>query len=92
MTDGSRAEKDLVVARDDDPSALDRVLWPVVRSAIDLFISGALHRVRECADDACGWIFVDASRSGRRRWCDMVDCSNVAKVRRYGARQGDPSR
>jgi len=84
------AGEDLVLARDDDLTALDRVLWPVVRSAIDLFTGGELHRVRECADDACGWVFVDASRSGRRRWCDMADCGNVAKVRRYRARQGNP--
>ena len=81
----------LVLMRHDDSTALDRVLWPVVRSAIDLFTSGELRRVRECAGEACGWVFVDASRSGRRRWCDMADCGNVAKVRRYRARQSTSS-
>ena len=75
--------------RDDDPAALDRVLWPIVRSAIDLFTSGELRRVRQCADDACGWVFVDTSRGGRRRWCDMADCGNQAKVRRYRARRAE---
>ena len=70
-----------------DPTALDRVLWPIVRSAVDLLTSADLPRVRECADDACGWVFVDASRGGRRRWCDMTDCGNLAKVRRHRARR-----
>ena len=72
--------------REGDPTALDRPLWPIVRSAVDLFTSGEVGRVRQCGDDACGWVFVDASRSGRRRWCDMADCGNQAKVRRYRAR------
>jgi predicted RNA-binding Zn ribbon-like protein len=73
--------------RADEPGALDRVLWPVVRSAIDLFTSGEVARVRECGGEACGWVFVDTSRGGRRRWCDMADCGNTAKVRRFRARR-----
>lgn len=83
-----------VLARQDDPTALDRPLWPVVRSAVALLTSADLQRVRECADDACGWLFLDASRGGRRRWCDMSDCGNLAKARRFRARHavdGDSS-
>ena len=76
-----------VLERPDAPGALDRILWPIVRSAIDLFTSGEVERVRECAGDACGWVFVDTSRGGRRRWCDMADCGNTAKVRRHRARR-----
>jgi predicted RNA-binding Zn ribbon-like protein len=62
---------------------LDRVLWPVVRSTTDLLTSAAIGRVRECASETCSWLFVDRSRSGRRRWCDMRTCGNRAKARRY---------
>ena len=76
-----------VLDRGDDPATLDRVLWPIVRSAVELLTSGdRVRRVRQCADDACAWVFVDASRGGRRRWCDMADCGNQAKVRRYRKR------
>jgi predicted RNA-binding Zn ribbon-like protein len=85
-------EAGLALRRDDDPAALDRVLWPVVHSALELFTSGELQRVRECPGEACGWVFVDSSRGGRRRWCDMANCGNVTKVRRHRARQGTPSR
>jgi predicted RNA-binding Zn ribbon-like protein len=71
----------------DDPSALDRMLWPIVRSAAELLIAGDLSRVRECAGETCGWLFVDTSKNRSRRWCDMQDCGNVAKVRRFRSRQ-----
>jgi len=62
---------------------LDRVLWPVARSAADLLTTPDLARVRECAGDSCAWLFVDTSRNGSRRWCDMQDCGNRAKARRH---------
>ena len=43
-------------------------------------------RLRICANDDCRWAFEDTSRAGRRRWCDMTSCGNVAKARRYRAR------
>jgi predicted RNA-binding Zn ribbon-like protein len=64
-------------------SALDRVLWPVARSAAELLTQDDLSRLRQCGGDDCGWIFFDTSRNRGRRWCDMRDCGNVAKVRRF---------
>jgi predicted RNA-binding Zn ribbon-like protein len=64
-------------------NALDSVLWPIVRSAADLLVSGDLGRVRECSSDSCEWLFVDTSRNRSRRWCDMEDCGNRAKARRH---------
>lgn len=70
-----------------DTQALDQVIWPVVRSAADLLTSSEVDRVRQCAGDRCGWLFVDRSKNRSRRWCDMKECGNVAKVRRYRGRQ-----
>jgi predicted RNA-binding Zn ribbon-like protein len=69
----------------DDPNgeALDDLLHPVVWSAADLATSGQLSNVRSCSDARCGWLFLDASPSGRRRWCSMKECGNRAKVRRH---------
>lgn len=72
---------------DPDPTALDRVLWPVVRSAGELLTGPSLHRIRQCPGEACGWLFLDVSRSGRRQWCDMAVCGNLAKVRRFRKRR-----
>lgn len=68
------------------PAALHRVLWPVVRSAVEVLTEADPARLRECEGESCGWLFLDTSRAGRRRWCDMADCGNVAKVRRYRKR------
>jgi len=45
------------------------------------------ERLRTCANDGCRWVFVDRSRTGRRRWCDMRTCGNQAKVARHRARR-----
>jgi len=70
---------------------LTSLLWPVARAATALLTSSDLARVRECADDACGWLFLDHSRNGSRRWCDMADCGNRAKARRYRERRKEES-
>lgn len=70
-------------AWDADPHALDQVLWPVARSAVELLTSDRLDRIKECADDRCGWLFLDTTKNRIRRWCSMSDCGNRAKVRRY---------
>ncbi len=71
----------------EDEEALDRMVWPVVRSAAELLTSQELPLVRECASDTCGWLFIDNSRNHSRRWCDMKSCGNRAKVRRYYQRR-----
>jgi predicted RNA-binding Zn ribbon-like protein len=65
---------------------LDRMLWPVAWSAASLLTSDDLRLVRRCADDRCGWLFVDHSRNRSRRWCTMKSCGNSAKARRHYAR------
>jgi predicted RNA-binding Zn ribbon-like protein len=82
----------LLVAAEDGyawrPAAADTVLWPVLASAVELLTSAALRRVKECENHAsCGWLFLDASRGGTRRWCSMSGCGARAKMRRYRARQ-----
>ncbi|RSM88630.1 hypothetical protein DMH04_08350 [Kibdelosporangium aridum] len=39
------------------------------------------ERVRACG--RCGWLFLDSSRGGRRRWCSMSTCGNREKARRH---------
>ncbi len=67
---------------------LDRMLWPVARSAAELLTSADLAFTRECQGEDCGWLFLDTSRNRTRRWCDMRDCGNLAKVRRFRRRRG----
>lgn len=68
-------------------SDLDRMLWPIVRSAAELLTSEDLGRVRQCARDGCDWLFVDASKNHNRRWCSMDVCGSRVKARRYYRRK-----
>jgi predicted RNA-binding Zn ribbon-like protein len=63
--------------------SLERMLWPVARSAADLLTSDEAVALRECDSETCSWLFVDRSRTKRRRWCDMSTCGNRAKARRH---------
>lgn len=63
------------------------LMIPVVESAAQSLVDGDLERVRRCADARCPRVFYDATRNGRRRWCDMATCGNRAKAARFRARE-----
>ena len=62
---------------------LDWILNPVIGSAADLLVSKELGKLKMCSDPICGWLFLDISRNRSRRWCDMRDCGNRAKAKRF---------
>lgn len=57
--------------------------------ALELLESGDLDRLRQCQDRACGWLFIDRSRSHTRRWCSSADCGNRERARRHYTRRHD---
>jgi predicted RNA-binding Zn ribbon-like protein len=65
----------------------ESLLWPIVRSAAELLTEGDLARIKVCPGCFCGWTFLDKTRNGRRRWCEMEICGSRAKMRRYHQRQ-----
>jgi len=81
--DGTRFGWSWTEGKDD----MEQSLWPVAWSAAQLLTSEQLAKVRDCANTDCGWLFVDASRIGNRRWCDMKECGSRAKARRYYQRK-----
>lgn len=72
---------------DVDSSGLDFPRHLLALVAFDLLQSLPLERTRECASPRCTWIFIDSSRGGQRRWCDMATCGNAAKSRRHYERR-----
>lgn len=52
--------------------------------AVEALVALPAQRVMSCA--RCGWLFVDVSKGGRRRWCSMSTCGNREKAnrRRHG--------
>jgi predicted RNA-binding Zn ribbon-like protein len=63
-------------------------LGRLARDAAAMLGTDERDRVRICAGERCSARFYDRSRAGRRRWCSMAACGNVAKARRHRARQG----
>jgi predicted RNA-binding Zn ribbon-like protein len=51
--------------------------------AAELLTSSDLERLRRCANPRCGWLFLDTTRNGIRKWCSMAECGGRAKSKRY---------
>jgi predicted RNA-binding Zn ribbon-like protein len=66
---------------------LPDLLAPVLWSAADLLVRDAAQAVRQCANPECQWLFIDRSKGGTRRWCDMGACGNRAKASRHYQRK-----
>ena len=65
-----------------EPNVAD-LLAPILWTAGDMLAEPRRDRVRLCANDKCVWLFLDDSKSGTRRWCDMKACGNRAKAHRH---------
>jgi len=76
----------------------DAILGGLAWAAIELVGSDRIHRVKICQPEDCRWIFLDTSKNGSRRWCDMAACGTRAKVAQHRVRQrmvgtaGSPTR
>jgi len=82
VVDGDR----VVLETGSSAGTLDRPFAPVIRAAVDLLTGDQAALVGACADDTCGWLFLDTTRNRTRRWCTMQDCGNRNKVRRFRSR------
>jgi predicted RNA-binding Zn ribbon-like protein len=58
-------------------------LWIILADAVDLLTGADQARLRACAGEDCGWLFVDGSKNHSRRWCSMRGCGNRSKTQRH---------
>jgi predicted RNA-binding Zn ribbon-like protein len=65
---------------------LDLIASTVAYRIVEHVLARPMDRLRMCQGSNCSWLFVDTSKGGRRRWCDMAVCGNAAKSRRFYAR------
>jgi len=57
--------------------------------AVELLSGPERELIRECAAaPACSLLYLDRSRGGRRRWCQMQRCGTRAKMAEYRKRAG----
>ena len=64
----------------------DAIVATLARAAVVLLGGPDAARIRECEDSLCTRLFVDASRAGSRRWCEMSGCGNRTKAAGFRAR------
>jgi predicted RNA-binding Zn ribbon-like protein len=94
---GAAARATLVLDRGDPPQVrlvygtVPAMLVPdrIAEAALDVLRTADLTRVRRCPvpEGGCGWLFLDQSRNGSRRWCSMAECGTAAKARRLTERR-----
>jgi predicted RNA-binding Zn ribbon-like protein len=84
-TDRAQGIAELVVGTSPAQLVPDRL----VVAAVELVRTVDLRQLKACpvAEGGCGWLFLDRSRNGSRRWCAMEDCGTRVKIRRLGERR-----
>jgi predicted RNA-binding Zn ribbon-like protein len=60
-----------------------------VAAAVGLLCDTDLTRLGICppGEHGCGWLFLDRSKNGSRRWCTMAACGGQAKAQRLTDRR-----
>jgi predicted RNA-binding Zn ribbon-like protein len=69
-------------ASDDVQSMTAGFVGRLAVQAAALLTGDDLARLRVCATPDCDWLFLDTSKNGRRRWCQMNVCGAREKARR----------
>ncbi|WP_244543970.1 CGNR zinc finger domain-containing protein [Bosea lupini] len=59
----------------------DRIIGPIAWAALDLLRGPELDRLKQCPSNDCQWLFIDRTKNGSRRWCEMATCGDKAKRR-----------
>lgn len=67
----------MVSLRTEGPAAQLRL--DLAAAVVDIFRHDR-GRIRQCSSPTCVLMFLDLSKSARRRWCDMAVCGNRAKA------------
>ncbi|QDZ13095.1 CGNR zinc finger domain-containing protein [Devosia ginsengisoli] len=74
----TQSERPPQIVRFDDAQAIVASL-----ASISIEAYFVLPRERLHACPRCGWLFLDTSRGGKRRWCSMQTCGNREKASRH---------
>lgn len=73
-----------------DPASPDAALGALAHAAVELFHDGRTDRIKICP--SCGFVFLDTTKNGSRRWCSMDDCGTQQKMQRYVAKRAEQRR
>ncbi|HEX3803990.1 MAG TPA: CGNR zinc finger domain-containing protein [Solirubrobacteraceae bacterium] len=84
---GSLSVDDGRVAWQWSETDLASVRHTVVAHAVELLGDVPAARLKQCPGDHCGWLFLDTTKRGNRRWCSMRECGQEAKDAQRRARR-----
>lgn len=68
-------------------SDLATVRHVAVTAAVELLGAPPFTRLKQCPGHHCGWFFLDTTKRGNRRWCQMAECGQEAKDERRRKRR-----
>jgi predicted RNA-binding Zn ribbon-like protein len=71
----------------DKPDLLEP-LWVILKSAYDATANFDHKRIKECP--ACGWMFLDQTKNGKKVWCSPLSCGSIDKTKRYYLKKKNP--
>jgi predicted RNA-binding Zn ribbon-like protein len=57
----------------------ESLLQPIAREMANVICNEDFNLIRACEGHACTLMFIDRTKSHRRRWCSMAVCGNRAK-------------
>ena len=69
------------------PTELATVRHVAVTSGVELLATEPSPRLKQCPGEHCGWFFLDTTKRGNRRWCQMRECGQEAKDERRRQRR-----
>ncbi len=72
-----------------EKTILKEPLYILVKNAFDILSTQSFDRIKECP--TCRWLFLDTTKNGKRRWCNMQVCGSNDKARRYYHRKKESS-
>ena len=68
-------------------SGVDSALGRLLAIVYTAMAEGTWVRLKVCRNEACRWVFYDASRNRVGTWCSMAVCGNRHNVRAFRARR-----
>lgn len=93
VNETARGELPVIALRPDGTvrhtGAAESALAAIARSAVALLGGPEAPRIKRCGRSECTRLYVDTSRAGSRRWCDMTYCGNRAKSAAFRARHAE---
>ena len=72
-----------IVASEIEMRALPILDLVAISAAALLADPREMVRLKTCDGPDCGWMFIDETKNGRRKWCTMETCGNRAKAARH---------